>query len=203
LPALPAAAHPFVTDDAKTQNEISSFNSVLSSRAPPAMRRRLRFSAPQLSYGLVDSVDRSFAPIHKCFPRAPTHNGIGFGDVFAGVKWRFFEDGNRASALGAGRLPHGQRGAGLDAGQATSWPHHHHCGRRNRSVDGAIRNVDLPSGGRGSRTYRPHSGNRDRLQVGIDMIADQTRRSPRSPVLPIGFILRPPYLDWIAAFSDG
>ena len=104
--------------------EISNFNSAL--RSPSTTDNGTPLSAfqfaPQLSYGLVDTVDLQIRPNYNgAFSTgADRQRASAFGDVFCGVKWRFFEYGNWTRAVGVGSgFPTGNAARGLDAGQAT------------------------------------------------------------------------------------
>jgi hypothetical protein len=182
---LAYAAHPFITDDPKTQGK-GNFELQLGTQFSRTGNDGTTLSAfqfsPQLSYGLVDTVDLQIRPNYNvAFSTGvdPQH-ASGFGDVFAGVKWRFFDSGALTSAIGAGSgFPVGNAARGLDAGQST--PFAYLIGMyateaiQIQSAVGAIRNAAIPDG-RGwlahvsaAALWRPRPG----LQVGIDVIADQ------------------------------
>ena len=120
-----SAAHPFITDDPKTQGK-GNFELQLGTQFTRTERDGATLStfqfSPQLSYGVVDSVDLQLRPNYNVAftTGVDPQRASGFGDVFAGVKWRFFEEGNWSSAVGAGSgFPVGNAGRGLDAGQST------------------------------------------------------------------------------------
>jgi hypothetical protein len=208
-PAL--AAHPFVTDDAKTQGK-GNFELQLGTQFTRTTGDATTFSAfqfaPQLSYGLVDSVDLQLRPNYNIVfsTGADPQRASGFGDVFAGVKWRFFDDGNWASALGAGSgFPTGNAARGLDAGQATPFAYLTTMWSTEmfqvQSTMGAIRNAALPDGrawlahASAAALWKPRPG----LQLGIDVVADQNplRSAAQWPAAAlIGFIYTAtPFLD--------
>lgn len=178
-------AHPFVTDDAKTQGE-GNFELQLGTQFIRTAVDGTQVSAfqfaPQLSYGLVDTVDLQIRPNYNIAfsTGADPQRASGFGDVFAGVKWRFFEDGNWAGAVGAGSgFPTGNFARGLDAGQATPFAYLTTTWVTDmlqvQSTVGAIRNVALREGRAwlahlsAAVLWKPRSG----LQLGIDVTTDQ------------------------------
>jgi len=178
-------AHPFITDDARTQGK-GKFELQLGAQFTRTTDNATTLSAfqfaPQLSYGLVDSVDLQIRPNYNVdfSTGADTQRASGFGDVFAGVKWRFLEKGNWTAAIDAGSgVPTGNADRGLDAGRAT--PFAYLIGMwtnealQLQATVGAIRNAALPEG----RAWLAHVSTaaiwkpRPGLQVGIDVIADQ------------------------------
>jgi hypothetical protein len=190
LPLLACAsaswgAHPFITDDAKTQGK-GNFELQLGTQFTRTADNATTISAfqfaPQLSYGLVDSVDLQLRPNYNIdFSTGPDpQRAAGFGDVFVGFKWRFFERGEWTSAIGAGTgLPTGNADRGLDAGRATPfayligmWTHET---LQLQATIGAIRNAALPEGRAwlahvsAATLWKPRPG----LQVGFDVITDQ------------------------------
>jgi hypothetical protein len=179
------AAHPFITDDAKTQGE-GNFELQLGTQFTRTTDNGTTLSAfqfaPQLSYGIVDTVDLQIRPNYNVdfSTGADPQRASGFGDVFAGVKWRFFEAGKWTGAVGVGSgLPTGNADRGLDAGQAT--PFAYLIGMwtseilQVQSTVGAIRNAALPDGRAwlahvsAAALWKPRPG----LQIGIDVITDQ------------------------------
>ena len=180
-----SAAHPFITDDAKTQGkgnfELQLGTQFIRTGDDGATLSAFQFS-PQLSYGVVDTVDLQIRPNYNvAFTTGDDpQRASGFGDVFAGVKWRFFEQGEWSGAVGAGSgFPVGNAGRGLDAGQST--PFAYLIGMyamekiQIQSAVGAIRNAAIPDG-RGwlahvsaAALWKPQP----QLQVGIEVIADQ------------------------------
>jgi hypothetical protein len=205
------AAHPFVTDDARTQGQ-GNFELQLGTQFIRTAGDATTLSAfqvvPQLSYGLVDSVDLQLRPNYNIgfSTGAVPQRASGFGDVFAGVKWRFFEDGNWASALGAGSgFPTGNAARGLDAGQATPFAYLTTMWATEvlqvQSTVGAIRNAALPDG----RAWLAHVSAavlwmpRPGLQLGVDVITDQNplRSAAQWPAAALaGFIYS------VASFLD-
>jgi hypothetical protein len=179
------AAHPFITDDAYTQGagkfELQLGAQFSRTTDVGATLSAFQFS-PQLSYGLIESVDLQFRPNYNIVFSTGTdpERASGFGDVFTGVKWRFFEAGGWAGAVGAGSgFPVGNAGRGLDAGRATPyafaigmWAK---AGMQIQSTVGAIRNANIPDGrawlahASAAAIWKPKPG----LQIGIDLIADQ------------------------------
>jgi hypothetical protein len=178
-------AHPFVTDDAKTQGE-GNFELQLGAQFTRTASDAVTFSAlqfaPQLSYGLVDTIDLQIRPSYNvAFSTGEDpRRASGFGDVFAGVKWRFFEDGNWTSAVGVGSgFPTGNAARGLDAGRATPFAYLTTMWTTDmlqvQSTVGAIRIAALPEGRAwlahfsAAVLWKPRPG----LQIGIDVITDQ------------------------------
>ena len=179
------AAHPFITDDPKTQGkgnfELQLGTQFIRTGDDGATLSAFQFS-PQLSYGVVDSVDLQIRPNYNVAfsTGVDPQRASGFGDVFVGVKWRFFEEGEWSGAVGAGSgFPVGNAGRGLDAGQST--PFAYLIGMyatekiQIQSAVGAIRNAAIPDG-RGwlahvsaAALWKPQP----QLQVGIEVIADQ------------------------------
>jgi len=180
-----SAAHPFVTDDPKTQGkgnfELQLGTQFTRTGDDGATLSTFQFS-PQFSYGVVDTVDLQIRPNYNVAfsTGVDPQRASGFGDVFAGVKWRFFEAGDWSSAIGAGSgFPVGNAARGLDAGQST--PFAYLIGMYDtetvqiQSAVGAIRNAAIPDGRAwlahisAAALWKPQLG----LQVGIDLIADQ------------------------------
>jgi hypothetical protein len=178
-------AHPFVTDDPRTQGT-GKFELQLGSQFTRTTDDGTTLSAfqfaPQLSYGLVDTVDIQLRPNYNSFfsTGMDPQRASGFGDVFAGFKWRFFETGNWSSAIGAGSgFPVGNVGRGLDAGQTTPFAYLIAMWAAEalqlQSTVGAIRNAALPEGRAwlahvsAAVLWKPQSG----LQIGVDILADQ------------------------------
>jgi Putative MetA-pathway of phenol degradation len=178
-------AHPFITDDAKTQGK-GNFELQLGAQLTRSTDNATTLSAfqfaPQLSYGLVDSVDLQIRPNYNVdfSTGADAQRESGFGDVFIGFKWRFFERGGWSSAIDVGTgLPTGNADRGLDAGRATPfaylvgmWTHE---ALQLQATFGAIRNAALPEGRAwlahvsAAALWKPRPG----LQVGVDIITDQ------------------------------
>ena len=204
-------AHPFVTDDAKTQGagkfELQLGTQFTRSADDGTTVSAFQF-APQLSYGLVDTVDLVLRPNYNVdfATGMDPQRASGFGDVFAGFKWRFFEQGEWATALAAGSgFPTGNAARGLDAGQATPFAYLIAMWTTESlqvtSAVGAIRNAALPDG----RAWLAHVSAavlwkpRDGLQLGIDVIADQNpvRAAAQWPAAAlVGFIYTAtPFLD--------
>jgi hypothetical protein len=181
-------AHPFVTDDAKTQGD-GNFELQLGTQFTRTTDNGTTLSAfqfaPQLSYGIVDTVDLQIRPYYNAYnvdfsTGADPKRASGFGDVFAGVKWRFFEDGNWTSAVGVGSgFPTGNAARGLDAGQDTPFAYLTTMWATEmfqvQSTVGAIRNAALPDGRAwlahvsAAAIWKPRRG----MQIGIDVITDQ------------------------------
>lgn len=178
-------AHPFITDDPKTQGkgnfELQLGTQFIRTGDDGATLSAFQFS-PQLSYGVVDSVDLQIRPNYNVAfsTGVDPQRASGFGDVFVGVKWRFCEEGDWSGAVGAGSgFPVGNAGRGLDAGQST--PFAYLIGMyatekiQIQSAVGAIRNAAIPDG-RGwlghvsaAALWKPQP----HLQVGIEVVADQ------------------------------
>lgn len=178
-------AHPFVTDDTRTQGA-GKFELQLGSQFTRTTDDGTTLSlfqfAPQLSYGLVDTVDIQLRPNYNGFSSTgmDPHRASGFGDVFAGFKWRFFETGDWSGAIGAGSgFPAGNAGRGLDAGQTTPFAYLIAMWAAEtlqlQTMVGAIRNAAIPAGRASlahvsaAALWKVQSG----LQVGVDILADQ------------------------------
>jgi hypothetical protein len=211
------AAHPFVTDDTKTQGA-RNFELQLGTQFTRTSDNGTKLSvfqaAPQLSYGVVNTVDLQLRPNYDVAFSTGTdpQRASGFGDVFAGFKWQFFQQGEWSGAVGAGSgFPTGNAARGLDAGQTT--PFGYLTGMwaseilQVQSTVGAIRNGALPEGRAwlahvsAAALWRPRPG----LQLGIDIITDQNplRSDAQWPAaVLIGLIYTAtPYLDLDCGFQ--
>ncbi len=179
------AAHPFVTDDARTQGA-GKFELQLGSQFTRTADDGTTLSAfqfsPQLSYGLVDTVDIQLRPNYNSYftTGVDPQRASGFGDVFAGFKWRFFEAGDWSSAITAGSgFPTGNAARGLDAGQTTPYAYLIAMWATEslqlQSTVGAIRNAAIPAGRAwlahlsAAVLWTPQVG----WQVGVDVLVDQ------------------------------
>lgn len=183
------AAHPFVTDDANTQGkgryELQLGAQLTRDDADGSTLSNFQF-APQLTYGVVNTLDVLVRPTYDVnfASGAEPQRASGFGDVFAGFKWRLFErkvdDGQLAAAISAGSgFPVGNAFRGLDAGRAT--PYGYLILMKSTPTlqlqgnAGAIRNADIPEGRNvlghvsAAALYTPRRG----LQLGVDVAADQ------------------------------
>jgi hypothetical protein len=197
------AAHPFVTDDTATQGtgnfELQLGAQFTRTQNDMATQSAFQF-APQLSYGVNDAVDVQVRPNYNVefTTGIDPQRASGFGDVFAGLKWRFLEQGDWTSALTIGTgLPVGNGNRGLDAGRST--PYVYLIAMRStqtlqiQASVGAIRNAAIDNG----RPWLAHLSvaslwtPRPKWQLGLDVIADQNplRSSPQWPVAMLaGFI---------------
>ncbi len=178
-------AHPFVTDDTRTQGS-GNFELQLGSQFTRTTDDGTTLSAfqfaPQLSYGLVDTVDIQLRPNYNSYftTGADPQRASGFGDVFAGFKWHFVEDGAWSGAIGAGSgFPTGNAARGLDAGQATPFAYLTAMWATEtlqlQATVGAIRNAAIPAGRSrlahisAAALWKPQPG----LQLGVDILVDQ------------------------------
>lgn len=178
-------AHPYGTDDTATQGagkfELQLGTQFTRTPVDASTLSAFQFS-PQLTYGLVDTVDVLVRPNYNVIfsTGEDPQRASGFGDVFAGFKWRFFESGEWTSALtGGAGIPVGNGLRGLDAGRATPYAYLIVM----RSTDtwqlqaniGAIRNVAISDG----RDWLAHASAAalwtasPGWQFGLDVIADQ------------------------------
>lgn len=200
---LACAAHPFVTDDPNTQGkgniELQLGTQFTRTGDDGATLSALQFS-PQLSYGLVDTVDLQVRPNYNVAfsTGVDPQRASGSGDVFVGFKWRFLDAGEWSSAIGAGSgIPTGNAARGLDAGQATPFAYligmHATQNVQIQATVGVIRNAAIPDGRAwlahvsAAALWKPQPG----IQLGVDVIADQnpirsTAQWPASAL--IGFI---------------
>lgn len=178
-------AHPFVTDDTRTQgagnSELQLGSQFIRTTDNGTTLSAFQF-APQLSYGIVDTVDIQLRPNYNTFfsTGADPQRASGFGDVFAGFKWRFLEVGDWSSAVGAGSgFPVGNAARRLDAGQTTPFAYLTAMWAAEplqlQATVGAIRNATIPAGRAwiahvsAAALWTPQSG----LQLGLDILADQ------------------------------
>jgi hypothetical protein len=197
------AAHPFVTDDTATQGR-GNFELQLGAQFTRTSNDVSTLSAfqfaPQLSYGVDDTVDVQLRPNYNVdFNNgADPQRASGFGDIFVGLKWRFFEQGEwtGAATIGTG-LPVGNGNRGLDAGQST--PYAYLIAMRStetlqiQASIGAIRNAAISDG----RAWLAHFSTavlwtpRPKWQLGLDIVADQNplKSNAQWPVATLaGFI---------------
>ena len=200
---LARAAHPFITDDTATQGagnyELQLGTQFTRTREDATTRSAFQL-APQLSYGLIDTVDLQVRPYYNVIfsTGADPQRASGFGDVFAGFKWRFFKEGEWSGAVGGGvGFPVGNAARGLDAGQAT--PFAYLIAMRStatlqvQATVGAIGNAAISDARAwlahvsAAALWTPHPG----YQIGIDIITDQNplKSSAQWPATAlVGFI---------------
>lgn len=106
------AAHPLVTDDTGTQGSGNHQLEVNTDRARHAGISS-QSAAVTYTYGLRDALDAFIT-----LPGATT-SPSGIGDVSAGAKWRFVEDGQTTLGLKSELFfPTGDENAGLGTGRA-------------------------------------------------------------------------------------
>jgi len=179
------AAHPYVTDDTATQGT-GNFELQLGAqftRTPVGDSTLSAFQfAPQLSYGVVETLDVQLRPNYNVnfLTGAEPQRASGFGDVFAGLKWRFLKEGEWSGAVASGAgFPVGNGTRGLDTGQTT--PYAFLIAMRSSEMlqlqanIGTIRNAAIADRRAwlahvsAAALWKPRRG----WQIGLDLIADQ------------------------------
>jgi outer membrane putative beta-barrel porin/alpha-amylase len=214
------AAHPFITDDTRTQGT-GKFELELGSqytRAPfdEGVVSNFQF-APQLTYGVTNELDAILRPTYNVnvLTGAQGARGSGFGDTNVEFKWRFFDGGRGASvALLAGSgFASGNAARGVDSGQTTPRAYLLVTAVADAfEVDcniGTVRNVNDPK----ARQWLGHASMLalwtpyDDLRLGADFAVDQNplRSTSQAPVVVLlGAIVKAsPAWDLDAGYQRG
>jgi len=197
------AAHPFITDDTKTQGK-GHFELQLGAqytRTPVEDVTLANFQfQPQLTYGAEETLDLILRPTYNVNVASggASARASGFGDTNLEFKWRFWQQETSTLAVKAGTgIPSGNFDRGLDSGQSTPRAYLL-VGQTTSPFEfyanlGATRNANL----QGAREWLGHVSAvglwsvDERLQLGLDLAADQNplRNSSQWPaVVLIGAI---------------
>ena len=216
---LASAAHPFITDDTKTQGkgrfELELGTQYTRASVDDVTLANFQF-APQLTYGTNDSLDLILRPTYDINVASGGASGraAGFGDTNLEFKWRFWQQEQRSLAVKAGTgIPSGHFAQGLDSGQSTPRAYLL-MGYSSESIGsyvnfGATRNIDDPV----ARQWLAHASAvvlwklQERLQLGFDFAVDQNpvKASSQWPAVAlIGMIYSlSPSWDVDAGFQRG
>ena len=195
--AAARAAHPFITDDTKTQGagrfELELGTQYTRTPVDDVTLANFQF-APQLSYGVAEPLDLILRPTYNVnvVSGGQSNRASGFGDTNLELKWRFSQ--NEKSTLGVKvgtGIASGNFARGLDSGQSTPSAYLL-TGARVDPVDfyanvGATRNANIPE----AREWLAHASAltlwnvRQGLQLGFDLAIDQNplRKSNQWPAV--------------------
>jgi len=198
--AAARAAHPFVTDDTRTQGR-GKFELELGAqytRAPfdDSVVSNFQF-APQLTYGATNELDAILRPTYNVnvLTGAQGARGSGFGDTNVEFKWRFLDAGQGASAalLAGSGFASGNAALGVDSGQTTPRAYLLVTGVADAiEVDcsiGTVRNLKDPR----ARQWLGHASMlvlwtpSDDLRLGADFAVDQNplRSASQAPAVAL------------------